>query len=48
MTGGRLALSGVLEEQADSVLEAYKGSFQVAVTESMGGWVLISGVRRGA
>lgn len=47
IAGGRLALSGVLEEQANSVLEAYRGNFELAVTESMGGWVLISGVRRG-
>lgn len=46
--GGRLALSGVLEEQADAVLSAYAENFDLKVTESMGGWVLLSGVRRGA
>ncbi|CAM9580856.1 unnamed protein product, partial [Ectocarpus fasciculatus] len=46
--GGKLALSGVLEEQADGVLSAYAENFDLKVTESMGGWVLLSGVRRGA
>ncbi|CAM9672252.1 unnamed protein product [Ectocarpus sp. 4 AP-2014] len=46
--GGKLALSGVLEEQAGAVLSAYAESFDLEVTESMGGWVLLSGVRRGA
>lgn len=46
--GGKLALSGVLEEQAGGVLSAYAENFDLEVTESMGGWVLLSGVRRGA
>ncbi|CAN0000986.1 unnamed protein product, partial [Ectocarpus sp. 8 AP-2014] len=46
--GGKLALSGVLQEQAGAVLSAYAESFDLEVTESMGGWVLLSGVRRGA
>ncbi|CAM9098268.1 unnamed protein product, partial [Hapterophycus canaliculatus] len=44
--GGKLALSGVLEEQADAVLAAYTDDFDLSVTESLGGWVLLSGVRR--
>lgn len=43
--GGKLALSGVLEEQADAVLAAYADSFELQVTERSGGWVLLSGVR---
>lgn len=46
--GGKLALSGVLEEQADAVLAAYAANFDLSVTERLGGWVLLSGVRREA
>lgn len=46
--GGKLALSGVLEEQADAVLAAYATNFDLAVTERLGGWVLLSGVRHKA
>lgn len=45
-SGGKLALTGVLEEQADTVLEAYRDTFDVSVTETLEGWVLITGVRR--
>ncbi|CAM9837755.1 unnamed protein product [Pylaiella littoralis] len=44
--GGKLALSGVLEEQADAVLAAYAANFDLTITERLGGWVLLSGVRR--
>lgn len=44
--GGKLAITGILQEQAKMVLEAYEDNFQVAVTDTMEDWVLISGVRR--
>lgn len=46
-TGGKLALSGVLEEQAEAILAAYADNFDLRVTESLGGWVRLSGLRRG-
>ncbi|MHA6492386.1 50S ribosomal protein L11 methyltransferase [Pseudomonas borbori] len=45
--GGRLALSGILAEQADEVRSAYEGAFQLDPTAEKLGWVRISGVRRG-
>ncbi|CAN0301888.1 unnamed protein product [Ascophyllum nodosum] len=44
--GGKLALSGVLETQAKTVVDAYENDFSLKVTRTMEGWVLISGVRR--
>lgn len=44
--GGRLALSGVLEEQADAVRAAYAPAFDLARRERSG-WVLLAGARRG-
>ncbi|QLC73610.1 50S ribosomal protein L11 methyltransferase [Pseudomonas sp. LPB0260] len=44
--GGRLALSGILAEQADEVRAAYSDAFVLEPTASKEGWVRISGVRR--
>jgi ribosomal protein L11 methyltransferase len=44
--GGRLALAGLLEPQAQSLTEAYAGEFELAVGARAEGWVLLSGVRR--
>ena len=44
--GGRLALSGILAEQAEEVREAYAGAFDLDPTASKDGWVRISGVKR--
>lgn len=44
--GGRLALSGILAEQAEEVRAAYAGAFDLAPTAVKDGWVRISGVRR--
>ena len=44
--GGRLALSGVLAEQADEVRAAYQDAFALDPTAVKDGWVRISGVRR--
>ncbi|MCC6197698.1 MAG: 50S ribosomal protein L11 methyltransferase, partial [Burkholderiales bacterium] len=39
---GRIALSGVLAEQADAVAAAYAPWFTLAATEASDGWVLLS------
>ncbi|MNC95859.1 ribosomal protein L11 methyltransferase [compost metagenome] len=43
--GGRIALSGVLESQADEVAAAYAGHARLAVAARDSGWVLLAGVR---
>lgn len=45
-TGGRLALSGILAEQAEEVRAAYAEAFALDPTEEKDGWVRISGTRR--
>ena len=45
-TGGRLALSGILAEQAEEVRAAYAGDFDLDPTAEQDGWVRISGIRR--
>lgn len=44
--GGRLALSGILAEQAEVVRAAYAGCFDLEPTATLDGWVRISGTRR--
>jgi ribosomal protein L11 methyltransferase len=44
--GGRLALSGILAEQAEEVRAAYAGAFDLDPTPEKDGWVRISGVKR--
>ena len=44
--GGRLALSGILAEQAEDVRAAYAGCFDLEPTAMLDGWVRISGTRR--
>ncbi|WP_426944266.1 50S ribosomal protein L11 methyltransferase [Pseudomonas oryzihabitans] len=44
--GGRLALSGILAEQAEDVRAAYAGCFDLEPTSTLDGWVRISGTRR--
>jgi ribosomal protein L11 methyltransferase len=45
--GGRIALSGVLAEQADVVTAAYRPWFDIAQTGARDGWGLLTGCRRG-
>lgn len=45
-SGGRLALSGILESQAAEVAQSYAASFDLAATLAEEGWALIEGVRR--
>jgi ribosomal protein L11 methyltransferase len=44
--GGRVALSGILEAQADEVAAAYGGHFAARIAAREDGWALIEGVRR--
>lgn len=44
--GGRLALSGILAEQAEEVRAAYATDFELEPTAEKDGWVRISGIRR--
>jgi ribosomal protein L11 methyltransferase len=43
--GGRLVLSGILEEQAEAVLDAYRPRFRMEQPQSREGWVRLAGVR---
>jgi ribosomal protein L11 methyltransferase len=43
--GGRIALSGILRDQAHAVTEAYKGYIAFEAAESRDGWVRLSGRR---
>jgi ribosomal protein L11 methyltransferase len=45
-SGGRIALSGILASQADGVIDAYSGWFDIRVWQADDGWVLLSGTRR--
>jgi len=44
--GGRIALSGILESQADEVAAAYARDFDAGVIAVEEGWALVGGVRR--
>jgi len=46
LSGGRVALSGILAEQASEVHAAYSAWFDMDQTEHEAEWVLLSGVRR--
>jgi ribosomal protein L11 methyltransferase len=45
-TGGRIALSGLLVEQADAVTAAYRPWFDIGLTGTRDGWGLLTGRRR--
>ncbi|MBI3376119.1 MAG: 50S ribosomal protein L11 methyltransferase [Betaproteobacteria bacterium] len=44
--GRRIALSGILADQAGEVLAAYRDQFEIGVAGEEDGWVLLSGDRR--
>jgi ribosomal protein L11 methyltransferase len=44
--GGRIALSGILAEQADEILDLYGQAFDMVAWGSEEGWVCLSGVKR--
>ncbi len=45
-SGGRIALSGILEEQADDVMAIYSQWFDFALPAAEEGWVCLSGTRK--
>lgn len=46
LPGGRIALSGILIEQTQSVLDAYAANFTMQPAGTDEGWVLLTGIRR--
>lgn len=44
--GGRIALSGILAEQAEEVMRAYQQSFDMHIALNREGWVLLAGTRK--
>ena len=44
--GTRIALSGILQDQAAEVIAAYADSFDLAVSAARDGWALLAGERR--
>ncbi len=44
--GGRIALSGILAEQADEILELYGSAFAMARWGEEEGWVCLAGIKR--
>lgn len=45
-SGGKLALSGILTEQADSVIEAYSKDFVMNKVKVLDGWALLTGTKK--
>ena len=45
--GGRIALSGILEPQADAVAAAYARWFTIGTWKVRDGWALLAGERLG-
>ena len=43
---GKLALSGILESQAQEVIDAYSKDFDIEYTKVKEGWVLIVATRK--
>lgn len=46
LPGGKLVLSGILDEQAEKILRAYQTWFELSVWRSEEGWVCLSGAKR--
>lgn len=46
-TNGRLALSGILREQATDVLNAYSPMFNIQIFKQRDDWVCLSGIKNG-
>jgi len=45
-SGGALALSGILREQAEAVRTAYAGAFEMQPPVEQDGWILLAGYRK--
>jgi ribosomal protein L11 methyltransferase len=44
--GGRIALSGILAEQADEVMQLYSSAFSMRLWATDEGWVCLAGIKR--
>jgi ribosomal protein L11 methyltransferase len=44
--GGSLALSGILEEQANQVIDTYRQWFEIDIASRKEGWVLLAGIKK--
>lgn len=44
--GGRIALSGILAEQTEEILAAYRDAFELDPVAEKDGWIRVTGVRR--
>jgi ribosomal protein L11 methyltransferase len=44
--GGHIALSGILAEQAEDVMQIYRQWFDIHVTREQAGWALLTGTRK--
>lgn len=44
--GGQIALAGLLEDQADAVLESYREQFDIKTNVKEGDWQLLTGTRK--
>lgn len=44
--GGHIALSGILTEQAESVMQIYRQWFDIHITREQAGWALLTGTRK--
>lgn len=45
-TSGQIVLSGILAEQAENVLAAYKENFNIKIWKQEGDWICLAGVRK--
>ncbi|MCO6427608.1 50S ribosomal protein L11 methyltransferase [Nitrosomonas communis] len=45
-TGGSIALSGILEEQASEVIDSYRPWFDMDIADKREGWVLLTGIKK--
>lgn len=44
--GGQIALSGILMEQAEDVIQIYRQWFDIRITREQAGWALLTGTRK--
>jgi ribosomal protein L11 methyltransferase len=44
--GGRIVLSGILQEQGQDVKAVYQSWFEMQTTQSQDGWVLLTGIKK--
>lgn len=46
VSGGKLALSGLIEEQRDEIIQAYSKDFDIYHTKVQDGWLLVCGIKK--